>query len=127
MYFPTAVVPLWSSDESSWLQIKESGFDSWRYQIFWEIVGLERGPLSLMSTIEELLERKSSGSGLEIREYGHRRSAALTTRHPSISKVGINFANKRWSLSRYSSLAGSGHRVRFVCLWGKNILQLETI
>jgi hypothetical protein len=28
-------------------------------------VGLERGPLSLVNTIEELLERKSSGSGLE--------------------------------------------------------------
>jgi hypothetical protein len=28
-------------------------------------VGLERGPLSLVSTIEELLERKRSGSGLE--------------------------------------------------------------
>jgi hypothetical protein len=25
-----------------------------------------------MSTIEEILERKSSGSGLEIREYGFR-------------------------------------------------------
>jgi hypothetical protein len=35
-------------------------------------VGLERGPLSLVSTIEELLERKSSGSGLEIREYDRR-------------------------------------------------------
>jgi hypothetical protein len=35
-------------------------------------VGLERGPLSLLITIEELLERKSSGSGLEIREYGRR-------------------------------------------------------
>jgi hypothetical protein len=33
-------------------------------------VGLERGPLSLVSTIEELLEWKSSGSGLENREYG---------------------------------------------------------
>jgi hypothetical protein len=33
-------------------------------------VGLERGPLSLVSTIEELLGRKSSGSGLESREYG---------------------------------------------------------
>jgi hypothetical protein len=32
-------------------------------------VGLERGPLSLVSTIEELLERKRSGSGLESREY----------------------------------------------------------
>jgi hypothetical protein len=27
-------------------------------------VGLERGPFSLVSTIQELLERKSSGSGL---------------------------------------------------------------
>jgi hypothetical protein len=35
------------------------------------VVGLERSPLSLVSTIEELLERKSSGSGLEIREYGY--------------------------------------------------------
>jgi hypothetical protein len=35
-------------------------------------VGLERSPLSLVSTIEELLERKSSGTGLESREYGRR-------------------------------------------------------
>jgi hypothetical protein len=33
--------------------------------------------------IEKLLERKSSGSGLEIRDYGRKGSAALTTRHPS--------------------------------------------
>jgi hypothetical protein len=33
-------------------------------------VGLERGPLSLVSRIEELLG--SSGSGLEIREYDRR-------------------------------------------------------
>jgi hypothetical protein len=36
------------------------------------IVDLERGILSLVSTIEELLGRKSSGSGLENREYGRR-------------------------------------------------------
>jgi hypothetical protein len=35
-------------------------------------VGPERGPLSLVSTLEELLERKSNGSGLENREYGSR-------------------------------------------------------
>jgi hypothetical protein len=35
-------------------------------------MGLERDPLSLVSTIEQLLERKSSGSGLESREYGRR-------------------------------------------------------
>jgi hypothetical protein len=32
-------------------------------------VGLEQGPLSVLSTTEELLERNSSGSGLETREY----------------------------------------------------------
>jgi hypothetical protein len=62
--------PLWSGGQSSWLQIQRSGFDSRRYRIFREIVGLERGPLSFVSTIEELLERKSSSWGLEIREYG---------------------------------------------------------
>jgi hypothetical protein len=31
---------------------------------------MERGPLSLVNTTEELLGRKSSGSGLENREYG---------------------------------------------------------
>jgi hypothetical protein len=35
-------------------------------------VGLERGPLTLVSTIEEFLERKSSCSGLESREYDRR-------------------------------------------------------
>jgi hypothetical protein len=58
--------------QSSWLQIQWSGFDSLRYQIFWEVEGLERGPLSLVSTTEELLGRKSSGSGLESREYSRR-------------------------------------------------------
>jgi hypothetical protein len=53
-------------------QIQRSGFDSRRYQIFWVVVGLERGPLSLVSTIEELLGRKSSGFGPVSREYGRR-------------------------------------------------------
>jgi hypothetical protein len=35
-------------------------------------VGLERGPLSLVSTIEELLGKKSSGSDVENQYYGHR-------------------------------------------------------
>jgi hypothetical protein len=64
--------PLCSSGQTSWLQIQRSGFDFRRYQIFWEVVGLERGSLSLVSTTEELLGRKSSGSGLKIREYGSR-------------------------------------------------------
>jgi hypothetical protein len=77
---------LWSSGQSSWLKIQRSGLDSRRYQISWEVVGLERGPLSLVSKIEELLGRKSSGSGLENRDYGRRGPAALITRYPSICK-----------------------------------------
>jgi hypothetical protein len=57
--------PLWSSGQRSWLQILE-------VRIFREVVGLERGPLSLVSTVEELLGRNSSGSGLERRKYGRR-------------------------------------------------------
>jgi hypothetical protein len=44
------------------------GFDSRRFQIFWEAAGLERGPLSLVRTTEELLGRKSSGSGQDNRD-----------------------------------------------------------
>jgi hypothetical protein len=76
--------PLCSSGQSSLIHIQTSGFDSQYYQIFWEVVGLERGPLSLVSTTEELLERKSCGSGLEIREYG-RRNLSLWPRGTPLS------------------------------------------
>jgi hypothetical protein len=48
-----------------------SVFSHWQPEIsgVYAAVGLERGPLSLVSTIEELLGRNSSSSGLEIREY----------------------------------------------------------
>jgi hypothetical protein len=49
-------------------------------------MGLEQGTLSLVSTTEELLGRKSSGSGVENQDYCSRGSAALTTRHSSILK-----------------------------------------
>jgi hypothetical protein len=48
---------LWSSGQSSWLQIRRPGFDSRHYQEK-KVVGLERGPFSLVSTTEELLDRK---------------------------------------------------------------------
>jgi hypothetical protein len=49
--------------------------DPWvrvRSQIFLKVVGLERGPLNLMSTTEELLERKSNEFGLENPECDYR-------------------------------------------------------
>jgi hypothetical protein len=85
--------PLWSNGQSSWLQIQRPGFDSRRYQIFWKVVGLERGPLSLVNTTEELLGRKGSGSCLEIRECGLRdssrwpRCVRLTALSPSVIRL----------------------------------------
>jgi hypothetical protein len=52
-----------------------------RFQIYWNGVHSVQ-----LSAIEELLERKSSGSGLENRDYGLRGFVALTTRHPSICR-----------------------------------------
>jgi hypothetical protein len=58
-------------------------------------VSLEWGPLSLVSTIVEVLERKSSSSGLEKRDYGCRihRADYVTPLYPQ--KVGTNFSDKR--------------------------------
>jgi hypothetical protein len=79
-------LPLLSDGLSSLLQIQRSEFDSLRYQIFWEVVGLERGSLSLVGTIEKLLEIKSSGFGLEKRDYGHRGIRRANYATPSIRK-----------------------------------------
>jgi hypothetical protein len=45
------------------------GFDSQSCQIFWEVVGLEWGPLSLMNTTEEVLGRNINGFSPESQEY----------------------------------------------------------
>jgi hypothetical protein len=65
-------------------------FDSQHYQIFWEVVGLKRDPLSLVSTVVELVVRKSSGSGLEIREYGRRDPLRWPFDTPSPQKFALS-------------------------------------
>jgi hypothetical protein len=102
MYVEESRPPVWSSGQSSRLQIQSSGFDSQRYQIFWEVVGLERGPLGFVSTIEKLLERKSSGSGLENREFGYR--------DPSLWPRGTFYPQKL----ELTSPTGSGRSVDIV-------------
>jgi hypothetical protein len=81
---------------------------------FWEAVDLERGTLSIVNTIEELPERKSSSSGLESREYGHRDPSRWPRGTPLFTNVCNNFTDNRQLLGRYSSLADSGHGVQFL-------------
>jgi hypothetical protein len=89
---------------------RSSGFDYRRYQIFWQLVDLEWGPLSLVRIIEVLLERKSSGSGLESSSITTVGSRCAETLHPSLTaNVAINFGEK-WRLPiRYSSLGNKIH------------------
>jgi hypothetical protein len=77
-------------------------------------MGLERGPLSLVNTIEELLGRESSGCGIETREYGRigiRRSDYATHLYPqelaltSKTSGGLSVGLRPQSLVHWFSLA----------------------
>jgi hypothetical protein len=105
--------PLWSSGQSSWLQFQRSEFESpTHYQTFWEVMGLERGPLSLVTTIEELFRRNNSCSGLENWQYG--RKGQHDT--PLSAEVGTIFPDKRRSLGIVRSRTQTTESVFFWCI-----------
>jgi hypothetical protein len=60
-------------------------------------VGLEQGPLSLVSSVEELLERKSSGSGLETETtvVGIRRADLATPLYPQKLAITLPASGSR--------------------------------
>jgi hypothetical protein len=91
-------MPLWSSGQSSWLQIK-------RFRVWFPALPhfLRSSGSGTGST--QLLEWKSSGSvsrKSRLTAVGFR---CADDANPLSAKVGTNFADKLWSLSWYSSLA----------------------
>jgi hypothetical protein len=104
---------------------RDPGFDSRRYQIFWDVVGLEWGPLSLVRITEELLEWKSSGSGIENREYGRGDPLRwprgtlypqkLTLSSPTSGSCSVGIVRLRAKATEFVCLLIEMNR----CKWGK--------
>jgi hypothetical protein len=72
-------------------------------------VDLERGPLSLVITTEELLGRKSSDSGLENREYGsgdppRSPHGILALTSPTSSSRSVGIVRSRTKATEFSSV-----------------------
>jgi hypothetical protein len=90
---------------------RDPGFDS--FQIFWEVVGLEWGPLSPVSINEELLEWKSIGYRSRNPKLTAVGICCADHATPFTHKFGTNFADMWPSLGWYSSLADYSHGVQF--------------
>jgi hypothetical protein len=59
------------------------------------------GPLNLVSTTEELLGRKSSGSGLENRDYGPSICKKLALTSPTSSDRSVSIVRSRTQTTEF--------------------------
>jgi hypothetical protein len=103
-----------TDDESKKFKEVRTSLPFEEHVTFWErnFVSSEKGPLSLESTIEELVGRKSSGSGLENREYERRdpsrwlcdtpypQKLALTS--PTSGSLSVGIVCSRTEATEYS-------------------------
>jgi hypothetical protein len=101
-------------------------------------VGLERGPPSFVSTTEEILERKSSGSCLEIREYGRRDPSRLShgTLYPQMlaltsptigRSIGIVRSRTQATEFGFFSLSGKIGTEKYMCRLHLAMLMAEEV
>jgi hypothetical protein len=100
-------------------------------------MGLERGPLSVVSAIEELFERKSSGSGLENQEYGRRdpsrwprgclypQELALTSPASGCRSVGIARSRTKATELKIIDNGIWGDCAFLVCTWRRNEVTVD--
>jgi hypothetical protein len=78
------------------------GFDSRFYQIFWEVVGLERGPLSLVRITEELLERTVAAPVYKIEIKGRGDSLRWLKPRSFLSRKGYFITVQMFLLQKFS-------------------------
>jgi hypothetical protein len=71
-------------------RFRDPGFDSRHYHIFWKVVGLERSPLSIVSTTEEKVAAPVYKTG--------NTAVGIRGADPRSAKVGTNFVDTRQSL-----------------------------